>query len=349
MLAGTPKISEIDKDLAHVSPELRAVVRKATDVSEPSRFQDASELSMALRDFLKATGVTLLPAVRAVCSNLTCAGANWSSNGYYRGPGIFEECTDAFCQHCGLKLARHCPRCTAPFLGTPFLRYVRRRMVSRQRAKPSIACRERRAARPRFATDAALAIARLALLKPGMLGGPRMYGGHSRIEAGTEGSVTTVTVAPARNPVSAVFGLIALTWCLGGLSFGINVLRSSTLPSLGPKVFFVLWVLFAVAIAVVASFNLVWNLFGFWQTAFDTEKLTVTMRLGRLARAQSYSLADVQNVRISERRGRGTLVMRTIAFDYRGKTCYATPRLSRGEAGVLLEGPFQPLTQQAVS
>lgn len=122
MLAGTPKIraAEFDKDLAHVSPELRAVVRKATEDLEASRFQDATEFSVALRTFLNAAGVTLLPAVRAVCSSLTCAGANWSSNGYYRGPAVFEDCTDAYCQHCGIKLARHCPRCSAPFLGTPY-------------------------------------------------------------------------------------------------------------------------------------------------------------------------------------------------------------------------------------
>jgi eukaryotic-like serine/threonine-protein kinase len=122
MLTGTPKIRppEFDKDLGHVSPELRAVVRRATDVLEGARFQTATEFAAALNGFLTATSTTLLPAVRAVCANLTCPGANWSPNGYYRGPSVFNECTDAFCQHCGIKLTRHCPRCSAPFLGTPY-------------------------------------------------------------------------------------------------------------------------------------------------------------------------------------------------------------------------------------
>jgi serine/threonine protein kinase len=122
MLTGTAKIreSEFDKDLGHTSPELRAVVRRATSQAESARFQTATEFAAALNEFLTTAGTTLMPAVKAVCPNLACSGANWSPNGYYRGPCVIEDCTDAYCKHCGAKLARHCARCSAAFLGAAF-------------------------------------------------------------------------------------------------------------------------------------------------------------------------------------------------------------------------------------
>jgi hypothetical protein len=140
---------------------------------------------------------------------------------------------------------------------------------------------------------------------------------------------------------------LILSWCLGGGAHVVDGFRSGKLPGLGPKLFVAAWLLGTVAIAVVVSFNVVWNVLGFWQTTFDTKKLTVTMRVGGLARAWAYPLQDVRNVRVSEHRSRNRLVTRTIAFDYRGKIRHATPRLSTHEASALIDGPFRALTQQS--
>jgi hypothetical protein len=174
-----------------------------------------------------------------------------------------------------------------------------------------------------------------------------MVGGQNRIRVETKGSVTSVTVAPARNPISLVFGLLALCWGLGIGTHVVDGLRSGKLPGLGPKLFVAAGLLGTVAIAAVISFNVVWNLFGFWQTTFDTKNLTVTMRVGGLQRAWSYPLQDVRNVRVNEHRTRSRLVTRTIAFDYRGKIRHATPRLFNHEASALIDGPFRALTQQS--
>ncbi|HKO49975.1 MAG TPA: protein kinase [Polyangiaceae bacterium] len=121
MLTGTAKVrpDAFDQDLASTSPEVRAVVKRATQTKEGDRFQTASEFASTLNGLLGRASSLLMPAVSAICKNPKCPGANWSPNGYYRGPGVFENCTDAFCRKCGQKLARHCARCSAPFEGAP--------------------------------------------------------------------------------------------------------------------------------------------------------------------------------------------------------------------------------------
>lgn len=77
MLAGTPKVrlDAFDTDLGLTSPEVRAVVRRATQRHEGDRFQTANEFAAELNRLLGGTTSTLMPAVRAVCRNLTCPGA----------------------------------------------------------------------------------------------------------------------------------------------------------------------------------------------------------------------------------------------------------------------------------
>jgi hypothetical protein len=162
------------------------------------------------------------------------------------------------------------------------------------------------------------------------------YGDHLRVE--TQGALTLVTFAPARNPLLVLMGVLALcvTSPLLAAAGSGKMFASGSVPV---AVFSLLLFLVFLGSCLGAA---IWTLCGSWHTMIDAETLTVTMRVGPLARRWSYPLVDVQNVRISKRRTRGGFIRR-IAFDFRGKRRYATPSLSRYEERVLLDGPFDEL------
>lgn len=121
MLTGSPKfqLKQFDANLSDLTPGIRNILKRGLASDPEARFPSAREFGEALRPFSAAKIPILNCATTAVCANLRCSAANWSPNGYYRGPKIYENTTDTFCEVCGTALKRTCASCGASFRGAP--------------------------------------------------------------------------------------------------------------------------------------------------------------------------------------------------------------------------------------
>lgn len=119
MLTGRSQISNIQKSLSGSRPHIVESVETACAVNPEDRFQSADEFARALGGAPQIAALKLTPGT-AICDNKLCPSANWSSNGYYRGPGVSETSTNSYCVDCGNSLKYNCEGCSSPISETKF-------------------------------------------------------------------------------------------------------------------------------------------------------------------------------------------------------------------------------------
>ncbi|MEW8403484.1 MAG: serine/threonine-protein kinase [Candidatus Thiodiazotropha taylori] len=120
LLTGKPDIASLDdSEIPHVN-YLRKIIRKGSHHEVVSRFSSASEYKRELNQLTTSVLPIRENPSKAVCANIDCTAANWSPNGYYRGPRFIEESTDAYCTDCGSKLIYQCDKCGSPVSNTQF-------------------------------------------------------------------------------------------------------------------------------------------------------------------------------------------------------------------------------------
>lgn len=119
MLSGKPEIANIARTLSALPRGLAEAVEKACKVDPAERYRTAEDFIRAIGNRNHAASPSLSPAL-ALCTNLECADANWSSRGYYRGPRVIKDSTGSFCTSCGDSLAYLCKNCGSPISETPF-------------------------------------------------------------------------------------------------------------------------------------------------------------------------------------------------------------------------------------
>jgi len=113
MLSGHPRMNPLtlDTDLAHVSTELRNVLRAACAKEPNERYQSAKAFLEALRPPAGQSWSFANEPKNAICRNLKCRKAARSNYGYLRGPRIVESCLDEYCNSCGERLYKQCSKC----------------------------------------------------------------------------------------------------------------------------------------------------------------------------------------------------------------------------------------------
>ncbi|MCU6433267.1 serine/threonine-protein kinase [Undibacterium sp. Jales W-56] len=119
LLTGKPETANFGKTLASLPRGMIDAVEKACASSPGDRHRTADDFIRAIGNRNHTAPPTLSPAL-AICSNVKCSGANWSSRGYYRGPRVIPDSTGSFCTSCGGSLAYLCKNCGAPISETPY-------------------------------------------------------------------------------------------------------------------------------------------------------------------------------------------------------------------------------------
>lgn len=118
MLTGHRERTNIAKSLFDVPRHVVMAIEKACSPDPNDRFDSAEDFSRAIGGKQQQLAPTLIPAL-ALCTNTRCKGADWSSNGYYRGPAQYDECKNSFCTQCGDQLQYTCEKCGAPISTDP--------------------------------------------------------------------------------------------------------------------------------------------------------------------------------------------------------------------------------------
>lgn len=118
MITGRTDRTNIARSLGSVPRNVVAAIEVACAHDASERMRTADELQRNLRGSFTLNVPSALPAL-AICANLKCPDADWTGNGYYRGPNIHEASTDSFCTGCGHQLKYQCSNCGAPFKNTP--------------------------------------------------------------------------------------------------------------------------------------------------------------------------------------------------------------------------------------
>lgn len=119
LLTGKPETANFAKTLANIPRGMIDAIEKACASLPDERHRTAEDFIRAISNRNHTAPPALSPAL-AICSNLTCSEANWSSRGYYRGPRVIPESTGSFCTSCGGSLAYLCKNCGAPISETPY-------------------------------------------------------------------------------------------------------------------------------------------------------------------------------------------------------------------------------------
>jgi len=119
LLTGKPETANFGKTLASLPRGMIDAIEKACASDPDERHRTAEEFIRAIGNRNHTAPPSLSPAL-AICSNLKCSGANWSSRGYYRGPRVIPDSTGSFCTSCGGSLAYLCKNCGAPISETPY-------------------------------------------------------------------------------------------------------------------------------------------------------------------------------------------------------------------------------------
>lgn len=119
LLTGRAEVANLAKTLAGHPMSLINAIEKACSNAPSRRHRTAEEFIRAISNRNHTAPPTLSPAL-AICVNLKCPDANWSSRGYYRGPRVLKESVGSFCTSCGGELAYLCKNCGAPISETPY-------------------------------------------------------------------------------------------------------------------------------------------------------------------------------------------------------------------------------------
>ncbi len=120
LLTGKPNITSLDDNEIPNVNYLKKIIKKGAYHDIESRYPNAGEYKRELNQLTTSVLPVRETPSRAVCANTLCSAANWSSNGYYRGPRFIEECTDAHCTDCGSKLIYQCDICGSSVSSSPF-------------------------------------------------------------------------------------------------------------------------------------------------------------------------------------------------------------------------------------
>ncbi len=119
MLTGRAEITNLARTLSAFPRDLIEAIEKACAGDPSARHKSAEDFVRALGRQHHSFPLTLAPAL-AICSNHKCTNADWTPNGYYRGPGIIRESTGMYCTSCGKNLAYLCRNCGSSVTETPF-------------------------------------------------------------------------------------------------------------------------------------------------------------------------------------------------------------------------------------
>lgn len=120
LLVGKPDLLELDSLKHKFSPGLIKVLKKAASYRAEDRYKTASDFLRELKQMSATEASFLDTPKRAICSNTKCPDANWSDNGYYRGPNFITESSTLHCTSCGERLVYQCANCNAPIDNTRF-------------------------------------------------------------------------------------------------------------------------------------------------------------------------------------------------------------------------------------
>jgi serine/threonine protein kinase len=118
MLTGRADRTNIARSLSSFPRNIIATIEMACAPDLGDRVRTADDFLRSLRGNSRYELPSALPAL-AICSNLKCPDADWTANGYYRGPNVKQESTDSFCTGCGHQLNYQCLGCGAPTQNTP--------------------------------------------------------------------------------------------------------------------------------------------------------------------------------------------------------------------------------------
>lgn len=113
MLTGQVDRTNLSKALAQFPHSIVTCIETACAADADHRFQSADDFIRALGGTQQILAPILEPAF-AMCGNPKCDGADWSENGYYRGPKVIEASSNSFCTDCGGALKYRCNQCGAP-------------------------------------------------------------------------------------------------------------------------------------------------------------------------------------------------------------------------------------------
>lgn len=107
-------------DRTNIAKALRAYPHSITSCIETACASKPEDRFQSSADFVRALGGTqqiLAPSSQpglAICSNVKCSEADWTPNGYYRGPKKIKDSNDSYCTSCGERLMYRCDACGAP-------------------------------------------------------------------------------------------------------------------------------------------------------------------------------------------------------------------------------------------
>lgn len=118
MLTGHSDRTNIPKALREFPHSIIACIETACAMQLEERYQSAEDFVRALGGAEQILAPATHPAL-AICVNPKCAGADWSSRGYYRSPKVMEDSRDSYCTNCGEHLRYRCKACGAPIVNAP--------------------------------------------------------------------------------------------------------------------------------------------------------------------------------------------------------------------------------------
>jgi serine/threonine-protein kinase len=113
MLTGQVDRTNLAKALSQFPHSILTCIETACAANPDDRFKSADDFIRALGGTQQILAPMLEPAL-AICVNPKCRGADWSPNGFYRGPMIIDTSTNSFCTECGEALKYRCDECGAP-------------------------------------------------------------------------------------------------------------------------------------------------------------------------------------------------------------------------------------------
>lgn len=119
LLTGSATISNFRKTLAGQPKGIIDAIEKACAPKPGDRYKTADDFIRTISNRNHAVITPLSPAL-AICTNLKCSDANWSSRGYYRGPRVINDSTGSFCTSCGGTLSYLCKNCGSPISETQY-------------------------------------------------------------------------------------------------------------------------------------------------------------------------------------------------------------------------------------
>lgn len=119
MLSGKAETTNIGRALSGFPRGLVETLEKACASDLLTRPKSADDFIRTIGGRFQASASTLSPAL-AMCVNLKCPDANWSSRGFYRGPRTIKDSTGSYCTSCGDSLLYTCKNCGSPISETPY-------------------------------------------------------------------------------------------------------------------------------------------------------------------------------------------------------------------------------------